>query len=60
MLLLVPFVWYRDSSVALRAIIGSAVFVLAIAPYVRLFPGLFELKKAGPFDEVRDDDGAFD
>ena len=59
-LLLVPFIWYPDSPPWLRVVVGVAVIVSFFAPMLRLFPALFSLQKAGPFDDVRDDDAAFD
>lgn len=60
LLLLLPFLWIEDSPVWLRAVVGAAVLLVFFAPILRPIPGLYSLEEAGPFDDIRDDDGAFE
>ena len=56
-LLLVPFIWYRDTTLAMRILIAT----LAVGPFlvttIRFFPNLYQLKIPNPKREVRSDDG---
>ena len=55
-LLFVPFIWYRDTTVAARIVI----VILAVGPLLittlRLFPGLFQLRIPDPKRRVNSDD----
>ena len=57
LLLLVPFIWYRDTTLAMRILIAT----LAVGPFlvttIRFFPNLYQLKIPNPKREVRSDDG---
>lgn len=55
-ILLVPFIWYRDTTVAMRIVI----LVFALGPFLvtmfHLIPGLYQLKMPGPERDVSSDD----
>lgn len=55
-LLLIPFIWYRETTVPMRIIIAA----LAVGPFLvttfRLFPNLFELRIPDHNRDVHSDD----
>ncbi len=59
-LLLIPFIWYRDTSVMLRTVVG----IIAVGPLLIssafLFPQLFDLRAAEPFEDIESDDELFE
>jgi hypothetical protein len=55
-LLLVPFVWYRDTSVPMRLVVAALVVGPFLITTIRLFPSLFELKIPSRDRNVLSDD----
>ena len=58
-LLLVPFIWYRDSSQALRIVVSILVLGTFLPTFVWPITRLFELKVPEPFSDIRSDDEVF-
>lgn len=58
-LLLVPFIWYRDTTVPMRVVVAALVVGPLFLTSVRLFQGLFDLKIPSQNRKVCTDDELF-
>ena len=55
-LLLVPFIWYRDTTVAMRIVIVTLAVGPLLVTTFRCFPDLFQLRIPDPKRKVSSDD----